>query len=299
MKTFNQFTKNTRSVSNDLASTLKYLQVNCQQALRHYRDNGYNLAIYRGKRPTSDFTYIDPRSSYRPSSAGTQATHNIILDNLDSWQKAPSRSKGIIAGDYNAALGFVSSTRVMHCIFPIDNTPIAICSGPDILHEEKGFTHLYKNYYETLARGDCQIRVPLSIESFDSNLKYIQSLLCDKYSEYMVDLSPTNFDLWCQQFDKLLQKEGKIDLATKASYSFNLTVKAINDTYQGNFQECLDKILNFDANGFKVVNNISQLDFKDAGEGHEIWFSNPCVMIISSLLNPDFIQQLNNLVYGN
>lgn len=86
--------------------------------------------IFRGLRGKSDTPFmLADSSSYAPrKAANTQNYANLCVDNFNSWQAYPKRSKSFIC---TTASAYASGFGVVFRVYPINGANIGICSSGD------------------------------------------------------------------------------------------------------------------------------------------------------------------------
>jgi hypothetical protein len=103
---------------------------NCVKSVKNDR-----FPIYRGKRNTGNFNFVDPQKFTRVS-ANTQNYYTLLFSNLPSWKNYPKRQKSLICTTNEAT---ANGYGYVYYVFPYDEAKIGVCPKTDLWNSFPGF----------------------------------------------------------------------------------------------------------------------------------------------------------------
>lgn len=233
----------------DLAKALPQIQIAIQQA-----SNGNR--IYRGLSHNDDPVLFKPQMPKGTrSSANTNNTYTLFIDNNARWKDYPPRSASIIATTHDDIAQGYGTT---YLVLPEGNPKIGIALANDFW---RSFPRLSQvpNLYELPD-------VNSAISNVITQLSHTSYYRPSSWPQLQKDLHMID------QVNYLsfpnLPKNSKLDL------NF---AQGLLSFYPGStMEQKLDYLLDPQANGFELTNLSS---FTSGENEHEIWFSAPCWFI--------------------
>ena len=179
--------------------------------------------FFRGRKnnPNSQFFLTDPKRRHRLSTANHEH-YGLLMDQLLSWQRYPSRNRSII---FTNSKSIAYNYGHMHFVFPLDKANIGVSPTGDIFNS---FSHLYN-------------KVHLSITDLSMNLQNI-------------GVNGYTWDVMRHDMDELWDRLDDVDLPSFTIYKsalINYLVQTKRDG--GEWLEALEELVDPVKNGFKLA----------------------------------------------
>lgn len=288
MTTFKEFINEGKFISSlkydEKVDILKILKNRCSEFLKSSKE-----PIYRGFKHSSSPWFISQPSKYeRKSKLGASGNvYTVLMDNLNSWQKFPKRSRSLICSTSGST---AKNYGQVYLVIPFDGAKWGVCPDEDIWNS---FDNTLEDVFDTRSLQDFN---PKFSDLFDS----LDKLFPEKLNKYdgVIDTSDFKFLLSAlkamdscleelqqkpQEYEKnnpdIIRKYGPIKHWDEYTLSNVYHFIQLRKKY-GNLGNILAYALNPDKNRFKIATNkdVSKI----AGSDREVWTSSDCVII-----NPD------------
>lgn len=238
-----------RSESLSFDEARKIFYSNCKEFSKD------NTTIYRGVDFNSKYGIVRPKKFER-SSAYTDDYYSIIVDNLDSWDRYPDRSKSVVCSTSELD---ASRYGELFIVIPFDYADIAIAPAEDFWLSFDELPMSLNEFNEALRGLSVKLvgnePVDYDYKSLMGSIKELDEKIKEEYDGEMEILRD----------DELVKTEIKL-----AKYSFQ--------SYMGIFGK-IEEWFDPEKNGFQIKEYKSGFSAPSHPDKREIYTDSPCLLI--------------------